>query len=415
MDGPFIKELIIKYKSFKQKLLEQIKSSEIKLLNNECYLISDFWDNTLNRNIDCYEISNSLINFTLPKENPEFINNISFFVEYIKKQKKAKLISKEFMNLINGKLSLNLNTNTTINYFTGNNKLIIEFKGINEKYAILINCPLLKYQLYFIEIQKDDNRSLYKEILSTKQICEEIIVKEFNKVIFSKEDFINNRNISVSYFKSNNISKDKNNEKKNLYNKYKHRIIDSKKYAIMGAEINNYVYKNDNNINFSRSYSTNIKPRNRSIENINKNAINNENSLTESNLNLLYNQTRYPFSSRKKSLKNFFINNLEKEKNIIIKKELSKCFIIEEDKKTLNELIEENKILKNKENEYLNEINNYKEKILKKDQEIKSITNKFEKQINELRNDNYKKNLIEINNLLREKIRKYNKKKKEYI
>ena len=368
--------------------MEQIKSSEIKLLNNECYLISDFWDNTLNRNIDCYEISNSLINFTLPKENPEFINNISFFVEYIKKQKKAKLISKEFMNLINGKLSLNLNTNTTINYFTGNNKLIIEFKGINEKYAILINCPLLKYQLYFIEIQKDDNRSLYKEILSTKQICEEIIVKEFNKVIFSKEDFINKRNISVSYFKSNNISKDKNNEKKNLYNKYKHRIIDSKKYAIMGAEINNYVYKNDNNINFSRSYSTNIKPRNRSIENINKNAINNENSLTESNLNLLYNQTRYPFSSRKKSLKNFFINNLEKEKNIIIKKELSKCFIIEEDKKTLNELIEENKILKNKENEYLNEINNYKDQIIKKDQEMKSITNKFEKQINELKNDN---------------------------
>ena len=106
MDDQFIKEVIIKYKSFKQKLEEQIKSSEIKLLNNECYLINDFWDNILNRNIDCYEISNSLINFSLPKENPEFINNISFFVEYIKKQRKFTLISKEFMNLINGKLSL---------------------------------------------------------------------------------------------------------------------------------------------------------------------------------------------------------------------------------------------------------------------------------------------------------------------
>ena len=92
-------------------------------------------------------------------------------------------------------------------------------------------------------------------------------------------------------------------------------------------------------------------------------------------------------------MKSFFKNNLEKEKNNIIKKELSKCFIIEEDKKTLNVLIEENKILKNQENEYLNEINNYKEQIIKKEQEMKSIINKFEKQINELKNDNYNKQL----------------------
>jgi len=94
------------------------------------------------------------------------------------------------MNLINRKLNLNLYQKNTIIYFTGNNKLIIEFKGRNEKYAILINCPLIEYQLYFIEIKKDDNRNLYREILSIKELNEEIIAKEFNKIIFSKEEFL---------------------------------------------------------------------------------------------------------------------------------------------------------------------------------------------------------------------------------
>jgi len=81
MDEQFIKEVIIKYKSFKHKLEEQIKSSEINLLNNECYLINDFWDSLLNKNIENDELSNSLI---VPKQSPEFINDILIFVQYIK-------------------------------------------------------------------------------------------------------------------------------------------------------------------------------------------------------------------------------------------------------------------------------------------------------------------------------------------
>jgi len=406
MDEQFIKEVIIKYKSFKQKLEEQIKSSEINLLNNECYLINGFWDSVLNKNIESDELSNSLI---IPKQSPEFINDILIFVQYIKNQRKFSLISKEFMNLINRKLNLNLYQKNTIIYFTGNNKLIIEFKDRNEKYAILINCPLIEYQLYFIEIKKDDNRNLYKEILSIKELNEEIIAKEFNKIIFSKEEFINNKNIIVSNIKSNNISKDKDNEKINKFNKYKYIKIDLKKYNIKTN------LSNDNHINYSRSYSAYINPKNRPNEIINKSIINSEFSFTKGNLNLLCNQTQYPFSSNKNNIRKIFKNKLEKEKKNknIAKKEL-KFPIIEEDTKTLNELIEENEILKSKEDEYLNEINNYKEQFIKKNEEIKSIKVKFEKQINELKIDN-RKEIKDNNNLLKEKIRKFDKKRREYI
>ena len=55
MDEQFINNVINKYKSFRQNLEEQIKSNQIKLQNNDCYLIKDFWDNTLSGVINSYE------------------------------------------------------------------------------------------------------------------------------------------------------------------------------------------------------------------------------------------------------------------------------------------------------------------------------------------------------------------------
>ena len=143
MDEQFINNVINKYKSFRQNLEEQIKSNQIKLQNNECYLIKDIWDNTLNRAINSYELSkkfsrnnNPSTNFNLPKQNPEFINDISSFIECITKKNKFKLISKELIDLVNRKLNLKLYQNSIVNYYTGNNKLIIEFKGKNENNAI---------------------------------------------------------------------------------------------------------------------------------------------------------------------------------------------------------------------------------------------------------------------------------------
>ena len=105
MDKQFINKVINKYKSFRQTLEEQIESNQIKLQNNDCYLIKEYWDKEINRIITIYE-KYSNTNFTLPGQNPEFINDISSFVECINKRNKFRLISKDFFDLVNKKLNL---------------------------------------------------------------------------------------------------------------------------------------------------------------------------------------------------------------------------------------------------------------------------------------------------------------------
>ena len=159
MDEQFINKVINKFKSFRQAFEEQIKENQIKLQKNESYLIKDYWDKEINRIIINYEPSKkpkytkySSTIFTLPKQNPEFINDISSFVECMNKRNKFKLISNEFNDFVNEKLNLNLSQNSIIKYYTGRNKLIIEFKGKNENNTILINSPLsIYYKVYFIE------------------------------------------------------------------------------------------------------------------------------------------------------------------------------------------------------------------------------------------------------------------------
>ena len=113
MDEQFINKVINKYRSFRQNLEEQIKSNQIKLVNNDSYLIKDYWDNELIRIINSYELQKktkytkySSSVFTLPEQNPEFINDISSFIECINKRNKFKLISKELVDLVNETLKL---------------------------------------------------------------------------------------------------------------------------------------------------------------------------------------------------------------------------------------------------------------------------------------------------------------------
>ena len=121
MEEQFINNVINKYKSFRQNLEEQIKSNQIKLQNNDCYLIKDIWDSEINRAIKNYELSkkfsrnnNPSTNFNLPKQNPEYINDISSFIECINKNNKFKLISKDFIDLVNSELNLKFYQNRIV-------------------------------------------------------------------------------------------------------------------------------------------------------------------------------------------------------------------------------------------------------------------------------------------------------------
>jgi len=261
MDEQFINNVINKYKFFRQNLEEQIKNNQIKLQNNDCYLIKDNWDIALSRVINSYELQKKFkrnnANFTLPKQNPEFINDISSFVECIsiRKWNRFKLISKELIDLVNEKLNLKLYQNSIVKYYTGNNKLIIEFKNKNENNAILINGPLSKYYIfYFIEIKKNDweNKSLYNKILSIKELNEKIIKEEFNNIIISRKEFINNKNNNSSI--KNNFNKQNNNiikEQNNSFNSYPRKY-----FRLYHNNDNNS--KEDNNKNINNSILNNI-------------------------------------------------------------------------------------------------------------------------------------------------------------
>ena len=267
MNEQAVNNLINKYKFFRQNLEEQIKSNQIKLQNNDCYLIKDNWDIALSRVINSYELQKksnykkySSSTFTLPDQNPEFINGISSLVEFINKRNKFKLISKELIDLVNKKLNLNLYQNSIVKYYTGNNKCIIEFKGKNENNAILINCLSLKYYTtYFIEIKNNDlqNKTLYNKILSIKELNEKIRKDEFNNIIFSEKEFINNKNNNSS--NNNNFNKQNNNiinEQNNSTNSYQRK------------------YGRPYHINYNNSKEDNNK-------NINNNTLNNRNQVQQ--------------------------------------------------------------------------------------------------------------------------------------
>ena len=75
----------------------------------------------------------------MPKNPPEFLNNIDSAIDYLKTDK-FKLISKELINLIFDENDLN-NINL-VNYYSGYNKIIIEFFGEEEINALLMYNPL---------------------------------------------------------------------------------------------------------------------------------------------------------------------------------------------------------------------------------------------------------------------------------
>ena len=122
------------YFSFKDSLKENIQNNKIYLKNKECYLITDIWIKDLINNF--YQIdsiiqenpnknySEEFYNFN-PNKEPIFINDISTAIKYLEKNYRIELINRELMDKIFAKEYLI--KNVTVNYFSGNNLLIIEF------------------------------------------------------------------------------------------------------------------------------------------------------------------------------------------------------------------------------------------------------------------------------------------------
>ena len=175
------------YNSFRKKLEESIKNNGLSLNNSEYYLINDTYNKELKNNLDRIE---SIVKYNLNKLNTiekkditpqrklDFINEISKVIDLLNNKSKFSLFSKELMIQW---FDINfLRKYNTVNYFCGNNLLIIEFKKAT-KYGLEITSLLIinpldidnnyNNSLFFpLKIKEKERLEIYKQLLSNKSL-----------------------------------------------------------------------------------------------------------------------------------------------------------------------------------------------------------------------------------------------------
>ena len=211
------------YNSFKGKLEKKIRSKKITLQNNECYLIENIWENEFSNKITQIEeflksnnnkkLDKKIYNF-YPEKNPIFYDNISSVINGIKKNKKFRLMSKKLIQNIydkNNLIDINL-----VNYFTGNNLLIIEYKGKNGNNSILVINSLNEYNnnnllIISFKIKESEKIMIYNKLLSQEINLNQDLKKKLvnNNIIINFEEILNNKNLS-SFFDIFSMSKSEN-------------------------------------------------------------------------------------------------------------------------------------------------------------------------------------------------------------
>ena len=87
-----------------------------------------------------------------------------------------------------------------IKYYSGNNKLIIEYKGNNENKALLLINPLKEIKAFIISITNEEKKSLFEKILSERnnfQIEKQI---SYNKNIISFHKYLNILKLFIYFY-----------------------------------------------------------------------------------------------------------------------------------------------------------------------------------------------------------------------
>ena len=133
---------------FRQTLSEDIIKKTYFSSENDCYLVEEKWYKELLESFKEYDNGKSANKFNenfnyiklLPEYDSEYINDFSVILEYLKKNVKLKLVSRKFLELIYDEESLE--NDKYMKYYSGNNKLIIEYKENISNKALLIIDPL---------------------------------------------------------------------------------------------------------------------------------------------------------------------------------------------------------------------------------------------------------------------------------
>ena len=248
MDEETFISLSSEYYVFRKQFIKNLKSSKISIDPKDCYLIEESWLNDIIKSFDKYDNLkkqkrvNHNFNFInwLPENDPEFINDIPSILNCIKNNKKFKLVSKNMMEYIYDKKDL-VDENY-IKYYSGKNKLIIEYKEKgkikenNDNKALFIINPSdlskVKKRAFIVSIKNRDKLSLYKEILSGDEDFDIESMQNNNDIVFFEVILPKQNN-------SNNIVTNKFNEEKSN----KNNSINSNNRDILKLFIYIYYYE----------------------------------------------------------------------------------------------------------------------------------------------------------------------------
>ena len=190
MDKESYIEIKEEFENFEEKLTKHIENSFNSMENEDCYLIEESWSDELIKcfdNCDKYK-KNKIDDYSdfLPDE-PIFINNFSSVIKYLNSKKRLKVISKKLIDLIYEEEDIK--EYKIIKYYSGNNKIIIEFKENYDNKALLIINPLEENitmkNAFIISTKKEERKIIYKEILENNisNIKSKLNIISFEKYI----------------------------------------------------------------------------------------------------------------------------------------------------------------------------------------------------------------------------------------
>ena len=173
------------YYDFRNSLIRSIHNKDKNLFtqnSEDCYLIEESWNNELLK-----YFYNSKDNF-LPKNFPIFINNLNDIIEHLKNEKKLKLINKKFIDLLYQNEN-NLKNIPIIQYYGGNNKLIVEYKNKRANKALLLLEPLnqnsIINRIFILSINNKDKLFLYNDLLSEENNSNIESKQKYKKFVIS--------------------------------------------------------------------------------------------------------------------------------------------------------------------------------------------------------------------------------------
>ena len=333
MNEKNINSIINDLNEFSENLLEQITDREISLENKTCYLVKEIWYNEFVENENINQV-----NF------PEFIYDFNDIISCIQNEQKFKFICKKFFHQLYNKKDLK-NTKF-INYYTGDNSIIIELEKNKENKALLI-----KNYTEENEIKKN----AYIILLEDKFQSKKNKIKLYNKILLSnnskKDDIMN----VIIPFKAYII----------LLNEYETKL--EEKINPYKNNIQIYIDANKKLANKKRELENIIINKEKEIENLNNIILEYKVKEKENVVNIEYNNQ---------------INNIKQREKLIKAKEKeinNTIMFLENRELQLEKMIEENNRITQM-NIYLNQKNKELEnEIFQKETKLKEIMNKLNK------------------------------------